>query len=112
MKNKTKKDTYKMLVKVILKSEDAYDQAREENGIHDKIGKLLQNEGYSFVIAGEDALRKEEIKFSILCRKCKQKMYRPSNLVLAFYCKKCEVKAEIRYSKTPTVHAINKKVKE
>jgi predicted amidophosphoribosyltransferase len=39
----------------------------------------------------------------VLCRNCKEPMKQAPQGVLAFYCHKCNVKAEINYSEIPIV---------
>jgi len=43
-------------------------------------------------------------KFRVWCRDCGEEMYNPSKYnLMAKYCKRCKLKAEIRFSPTPKV---------
>lgn len=54
----------------------------------------------------KDAINKarREVGNQVLCRNCKEPMKQAPYGILAFYCHKCNVKAEINYSNIPIVH--------
>lgn len=48
--------TFKLMIKCIYHSKDKFEKIKEENRLRDKLAKLLYEEKYNFLIAGEDIL--------------------------------------------------------
>ncbi len=51
----------------------------------------------------KENMEKEKAKAMVWCRNCGKEMQQAPYRILAFYCKKCKLKAKVRYEPTPII---------